>query len=100
MSSSTSENMLIKHKQKCGEDDKTTIKTSPDSHLHWKRHFHENPKYFRVYADFEANNEKDNFCIGINTTNIYEQNPVLNGYHIESELKDVLKSGYHKSPLR
>ena len=32
------------------------------------------------------------------TTNIYKQNPVLNGYRIISEL-DVLKSGYHKSPL-
>ena len=27
------------------------------------------------------------------------QKPILNGYHIESELEDVLKSGYHKSPL-
>ena len=25
--------------------------------------------------------------------------PVLNGYHIESELEDVLKSDYYKSPL-
>ena len=24
---------------------------------------------------------------------------MLNGYRIESELEDVLKSGYHKSPL-
>ena len=28
------------------------------------------------------------------TTNIHEQNPVLNGYHIESELEDVLKDEY------
>ena len=91
--------MLIKHKQKCAEDNITTIKTSPDSQLHWKRHFHKNPLYFRVYADFEADNEKDNSSIGNKTTNIYKQSPVLNGYHIESELEDVLKSGYHKSPL-
>ena len=33
------------------------------------------------------------------TTNINKQNPVLNGYHIESDLDDVLKSTYNKSPL-
>ena len=33
----TSENMLIKHKQKCGEDNITTIITSHESHLHWKK---------------------------------------------------------------
>ena len=37
--------------------------------------------------------------IGNKTINIYRQNPVLNGYHIESELEDVLQSSYYKSPL-
>ena len=37
--------------------------------------------------------------MGNKRTNIYKQNPVLNGYHIISELDDVLKNGYHKSPL-
>ena len=55
--------------------------------------------FFRIYADFEADNEKDNSNIGNKTTNIYKENPVLNGYCIESELEDVLTSGYHKSPL-
>ena len=95
----TSENMLIKHKQKCGDDNITTIKSSNESHLHWKKHFHKNPLYFRIYADFEADNEKDNSIVGNKTTNIYKQNPVLNGYHIISELEDVLKSDYYKSPL-
>ena len=99
MSSYTSENMLIKHKQKCGKDNITTIKTSPDSHLHWKKHFHKNLLYFRIYADFEADNEKDNSSIGNKTTNIYKQNPVLNEYRKISELEDVLKSDYYKSPL-
>ena len=98
LSSYTSENMLIKHKEKCGDDNITTIKTSNESHLYWKKHFH-NPLYFRIYADFEADNEKDNSFKGNKTTNIYKQNPILNGYRIESELEDVLKSGYHKSPL-
>ena len=99
LSSYTSENMLIKHKQKCGEDNITTIKTSNESHLHWKKHFHKNPLYFRIYADFEADNEKDNSAVGNKTTNNYKQNPVLNGYHVISELEDVLKSEYYKSPL-
>ena len=99
LSSYTSENMLMKHKEKCGDDNITTIKTSNESHLHWKKHFHKNPLYFRIYADFEADNEKDNTCIGNKTTNIYKQNPVLNGYHIVSELDDILKSDYYQSPL-
>ena len=91
--------MLMKHKQTCGDDNITTIETSKESHLHWKYHFHKIPLYFRIYADFEADNEEDNSSIGNETTNIYKQNPVLNGYHIETELEDVLKSGYHKSSL-
>ena len=99
LSSYTSENMLMKHKPKCENIDITSNRTSNESHLHWKKHFHKNPLYFRIYADFEADNEKDNTCIGNKTTNIYKQNPVLNGYHIVSELEDVLKSDYYKSPL-
>ena len=60
----TSENMLMKRKEKCGDDNITTIKTSNETHLHWKKHFHKNPLYFRLYADFEADNEKDNSIIG------------------------------------
>ena len=91
--------MLIKHKQKCGDDNITTIKTSNKSHLHWEKHFHKNPIFFRIYADFEADNEKYNTCISKKTTNIYKQNPVINGYHIVSELENVLNSDYYKSPL-
>ena len=91
--------MIMKHKQKCGDDNITTIETSNESHRHWKKHFHKNPFYFRIYADFEAETEKDNSIIGNKTTNIYKQNPVLNGFQIECELEDVLKSEYYKSPL-
>ena len=41
----------------------------------------------------------DDSSMGNKTTKIYKQNPVLNGYHIESELEDVLKSEYYKSAL-
>ena len=95
MNSYTSENMLNIHKLNCENNDNTTIRTSRELHLHWKKHFHKNPVYFRINADFEADNEKDNSNLGNKTTNICKQNPVLNGYHIESELKDVLKNGYY-----
>ena len=99
LSSYTSEKMLKIHKPECESNDLSTIRTSPASHLHWKKHFLKNPLFFRIYADFEADNEKDNSSMGSKTTNIYKQNPVLNGYRIESELEDVLQSGYNKSLL-
>ena len=99
MNSYTSENILTLHKPICEKNDITTIRTSVESHLHWKKHFPKNPLYFGIYADFEADNEKDNSCVGNKTTNIYNQNPVLNGYHLVSELEDVLKSGHYKSHL-
>ena len=95
----TSENVLMLHKRKCENKDITTIRISAESHLHWKEHFHKNPLSFRNYADFEADNEKENSSLGNKTTNIYKQNPVLNVYHVVSELEDVLKSHYHNSPL-
>ena len=99
LSSYTSENVLIKHKEKCENNEITAIKTSNKPHLYWDKYFHKNPLYFRIYADFEADNEKDGSIIGNKTTNIYKQNPVLNGYYIVSELENVLKSSYYKSPF-
>ena len=99
LNSYTSENLLLLHKPKCENNDITTIKTPTESHLHWKNHFHKYPLYFRIFADFVADNEKDNSNMGNKTTNIYKQNPVLNGYHIVSELEAVLQKGYHKSLL-
>ena len=93
------ENMLTLHKPKCENNDITTTRTSSDSHIFWKKHFQKNPLYFRKYPDVEADNEIDNSSIGNITTNIYEQNPLLNGYHIKSELKVVLEDGCNESPL-
>ena len=90
----TSEKILIKHKQQCGEKEISSVRTSLEAHLYRKIHFHKNPIFFRVHADFGADNEKDNSSIGNKTTNIYKQNPVCNGYRIVSELKIVLKSSY------
>ena len=61
--------MLKLHKPKCENNHITTIRTSSESHLHWKKHFLKNPLYYRIYADFEADNEKDNSIVGIKTTN-------------------------------
>ena len=99
LNSYTSENALTNHKEKCEDDNICTIRTSNESHLYWKKHFHKNPLYFRIYADFEADNEKDNSKIGNKTTNIYKQNPILNGYRTISELEEILESGYYESPL-
>ena len=71
LSSYTSEHILKLQKPKCENNDKTTIRFSNESHLHWKNHFHKNPLFFRIYADFEADNEKDNSNIGNKTTNMY-----------------------------
>ena len=76
--------MLMIHKPKCENYDITTIRTSPESHLHWKNHFHKNPFYFRIYPEFEGDNEIDNCIIGNETTNICKQNPVCNDYKIVS----------------
>ena len=64
-----------------------------------KKNFQKNPFYFRTFADFEAVNEIDGSNIGNKTTNIYKQNPVLNGYYKISEFDDVLESGFYESPL-
>ena len=97
LNSYTTHNMLIKHKKLCQENQQ--LKTSPNSHIYWKKYFQKNKLYFRVYADFEADNKKENTNIGDKTTNIYKQEPVCNGYQIVSDLEHILKTEYHKSPL-
>ena len=91
--------MLMLNKPKCENIDITTIRTSPETHIHWKDRFYKNPLFCRIYADFEADKEKHNSNIGYKTTNFYKQDPVINGYQVISVLEDVLKSGYYESPL-
>ena len=91
--------MLMLHKPKYENNNITTIRTSPESRLLWKNHFHKNPLNVRIYADFEADHAVDNSSIGIETNNNYKQNPILNGYYIKSEMEVVLESEYYKSPL-
>ena len=97
LNSYTCENALKNHKEKCGDDNICTIRTSNEPYLQWKKHFHKNPLYFRYIAHFEADNEIDGSNVGNKTINIYKQNPVLNGYYVISDLEDVLESGYYES---
>ena len=90
--------MLIKHRERCRQKQEiTAITTSDESHLYRKNHFHTNPIFFKVIADFEADNEIDNSNIGTKRTNIYKQNPILSGYFIIPVLEEILKSGFKES---
>ena len=72
----SNEKFLNKHKFKCQQQEITSIRTSNESHIYWKKYFHKIPLYFRIYADFECDNEIGNDSImGNKTTNIYKQNP-------------------------
>ena len=88
------EHVLMKHKDRCEQQDFTAIKLPLDKQLHWKKHYQKVPLYFRIYADFECNNSPVESNVGLHTTNIYKQNPVCNGYYIVSDLPSVLQSEY------
>ena len=70
LNSYASENMLMLHRPKCENFDITTIRTSSESRLHWKHHFHKTPLYFGIIAVFETGYEIDNSSIGYKTTHI------------------------------
>ena len=99
LSSYSSKNVLLKYKIKCEQQEITSIKTSNGSHPYWKKYFHKIPLYFRIYADFECDNQIDSSNIGNMTTNMYKQNPVCNGFFIVSDLNNILQSGYYHSFL-
>ena len=61
--SHTSEKINMIHKPKSWNNGITKIRTSPESHLHSKDHFHKNPIKFRIIAHFEADNENYIFNI-------------------------------------
>ena len=83
------EHVLMKHKDRCEQQDFTAIKLPLDKQLNWKKHYQKIPLYFRIYADFECNNSPVESNVGLHTTNIYKQNPVCNGYYIVSDLPSV-----------
>ena len=67
------ENVLVKHRKRCEQQEITSIKVSEESHIYWKKHFQKIPLYFRIYADFECDNEIDNSNIGNKTTSIFKK---------------------------
>ena len=96
MNSYTSGNILMIHKPKCENNNLTTTRSSSESHLHWKDHFHENPLFFRIFPGFEADNEiEDNKDVCNKTTDICKENPVYNRFYIISQLYGVLQTGYY-----
>ena len=90
---------MNKHEQICEKQEITAKKILNESNLYSKKHFLKNPLHFKINADFEADNEIDDFSIGNKTTNILKQNPVCSGFYIVPELNDVLQTGYYESPL-
>ena len=84
---------MNKHEQICEKQEITSNKTLNESHLYSKKHFLKNPLHFKIYADFEADNELDDSNKGNKTTIIFKQNPLCSGFYIVSELNDVLQTG-------
>ena len=70
---------LLKHEQRCEQQEVAAIKTSNYSHLCWRKYFPKTSLCFRVLADLEPDNEVDIFNIVIKTTKLYKQNPACNG---------------------
>ena len=89
----------MKHKIYWEQQKRTCLKTSNESHLDWKIIFQKNLLNFRVFIVFEADNEIDGSSIGNETTTIFNQNPVCNGFCIVSELDKNLNCRYCESNL-
>ena len=74
LNSYTTENSLINHDEKGGDDNICALRTSQESHIYWKKPFHKNPIFLRFIADFETHNEiEDNRAACNKTTNIYKK---------------------------
>ena len=71
MNSYTSENMLLIHKPKNQNYEATTIKLQENHIFMGKNIFIKNQYFFRIFADFGAENEIDNSNRGNKTTNVY-----------------------------
>ena len=93
-SSYSSQNVSIKLKQPCDQQDIASITTLNGSHKSWTKYFRENLLIFKCYADFEADIEIENASKSNKLTIIFKQNPINLGYFILSELNGVLRSCY------
>ena len=59
----SSQIVLFNYKHTCYQQEITAFKTSHESHLIGKKHFHKKPSHFRIWADFGADNEIDVSCL-------------------------------------
>ena len=79
------------HKPNCENNEITNIRTSSESHLHWKDEFYKNLLYFRNIENFEA--EIDFHISNIDKKQLmFLNNPVCNSYYIVSELNGALQN--------
>ena len=80
LSSYTSQNVLNEDNERCEQRFLFSFIYSSEVHFYWKKRFHKNPLFCRIYADFDADNEIDISNIGNKTTNFHKQSPVCNGF--------------------
>ena len=66
LNSYTNENALTNYTEKYGDDNICAIRTSSEPHLYWKKQFHKNLLYFKIYVDCEADSGKYNSSVGKN----------------------------------
>ena len=95
LNSYTSENMLSLHKSKCENYDITTIRTSSESHLLWKKNIFIRIHCILGYTQILKLMMKSIILVLIMKQLIFSSKiPILNGYNTKSELDDILESGY------
>ena len=94
LSSYTSENVIMEHKQRCEQQKITGIRTWTEAHLCWKKLFCKNLLFSRRYADFEADKQNQFSSICKKKQKFMKKNPLCNRYYKRCELNDVLKSDF------
>ena len=52
----SNQDVLLNLMQQCGQQQLTSRGLSTEPHFYWKKQFHKNPLYFRIDADFDADN--------------------------------------------
>ena len=70
MSSDSIQKVLMKRRQRCEQQEQTSIRTSIEPHLNWKKYFHKNLLHFLDNSDFEADNGIDKYSIFGKTANV------------------------------
>ncbi len=81
----------IRHKELCDNQEATRIVFPKNDKLYFTKSYFKTIIPFRTYCDFECMN------VPVDKKNvIYKQVPVAVGYYVESDIPEILKSGYYK----